>query len=72
MSMKIKAGTLRWKAPELLEGSFMLTPGTDIYAYAIVCIEVLSMGELPWGCVSDDEIRHKVLGIFFVFVFCEV
>jgi abelson tyrosine-protein kinase 1 len=61
-NVKIIAGTLRWKAPELLEGSCMLTPATDIYAYAIVCIEVLSMGELPWGCVPDDEIRHNVLG----------
>ena len=40
----------------------MLTPATDIYAYAIVCVEVLSMGELPWGCAADDEIRHNVLG----------
>lgn len=40
----------------------MLTPATDIYAYSIVCIEVLTMGELPWGCISDDEIRHNVLG----------
>lgn len=60
------AGTLRWKAPELLEGSFMLTSATDIYAYAIVCIEVFSMGELPWGCALDDEIRHNVLGNIFL------
>jgi hypothetical protein len=45
----------------------MLTPATDIYAYSIVCIEVLSMGELPWGCAPDDEIRHNVFGnsLFF-------
>jgi len=43
----------------------MLTPSTDIYAFAIVCIEVLSMGELPWGCIPDDEIRQNVLGTTF-------
>lgn len=41
----------------------MLTPSTDIYAFAIVCIEVLTMGELPWGCIPDDEIRQNVLGM---------
>jgi len=64
----LKDGTLRWKAPELLEGSCMLTPGTDVFAYAIVCIEVLTMGELPWGCISDDEIRYNVLGNDLLFV----
>ncbi len=43
----------------------MLTPSTDIYAFAIVCTEVLSMGELPWGCIPDDEIRQNVLGMPF-------
>ncbi|KAF9529086.1 hypothetical protein CPB83DRAFT_812894 [Crepidotus variabilis] len=57
----MKTGTLRWKAPELLEGSGMLTPFTDIYAYGIVCIEILTMGEIPWGVAPDDDIRHNVL-----------
>ena len=54
-------GTLRWKAPELLEGASTLTQATDVYAYAILCIEVLAMGQVPW-CLDDDEsVRHFVL-----------
>ena len=54
-------GTLRWKAPELLEGSSTLTQATDVYAFAILCIEVLAMGQAPW-CLDDDEsVRHFVL-----------
>ena len=58
------AGTLRWKAPELLDGTSSLTPATDVYAYAIVCIEVLTMGDLPWAHDDDDDVRHNVLGMF--------
>ena len=58
------AGTLRWKAPELLDGSGTLTPATDVYAYSIVCIEVLTMGDIPWGQKNDDDIRFNVLGKF--------
>ncbi|KAJ3501789.1 hypothetical protein NLJ89_g9182 [Agrocybe chaxingu] len=56
-------GTLRWKAPELLDGSsYVLTSPIDIFAYAIVCVEVLTMGELPWGhMITDEEVRHNVL-----------
>ncbi|KDR78325.1 hypothetical protein GALMADRAFT_245445 [Galerina marginata CBS 339.88] len=57
----MQAGTLRWKAPELLDGTSSLTPATDIYAFAIVCIEVLTMGDLPWAHDDDDEVRHNVL-----------
>ena len=54
-------GTLRWKAPELLEGASTLTQATDVYAFAILCIEVLAMGQVPW-CLDDDEsVRHFVL-----------
>ncbi|KAF9562878.1 hypothetical protein CPC08DRAFT_633569 [Agrocybe pediades] len=58
----MQTGTLRWKAPELLDGSSgMLTTATDIYAYAIVCVEVLTMGNLPWAHDDDDDVRYNVL-----------
>ena len=60
-------GTLRWKAPELLEGASTLTQATDVYAFAILCTEVLAMGQVPW-CLHDDEsVRHFVLSkvLFF-------
>lgn len=40
----------------------MLTHWTDIFAFAIVCIEVLSMGELPWGTMNDEDVRSALLG----------
>ena len=45
----------------------MLTQWTDVFAFAIVCIEVLSMGELPWGTLNDEDVRSALLGtIYFV------
>jgi serine/threonine protein kinase len=44
-----------------LEGASTLTQATDVYAFAILCIEVLAMGQVPW-CLDDDEsVRHFVL-----------
>ncbi|KAJ7202554.1 kinase-like domain-containing protein, partial [Mycena pura] len=56
-------GTLRWQAPELIRGSNELTPEMDVYAYAICCIEILSMGRLPWPLMSDDDVRNIILSI---------
>ncbi|KAF8154194.1 hypothetical protein B0H34DRAFT_80502 [Crassisporium funariophilum] len=58
---RFDGGTLRWKAPELLDGSGVLTQATDVYAYAMLCIEVLEMGELPWGLTDDETVRYCVL-----------
>ncbi|KIY53195.1 kinase-like protein [Fistulina hepatica ATCC 64428] len=55
-------GTLRWQSPELMSGqSQRITNEMDIYAYAICCIEVLSMGRLPWPHQDDDNVRYLVL-----------
>ncbi|ESK86494.1 hypothetical protein Moror_9860 [Moniliophthora roreri MCA 2997] len=56
-------GTLRWQAPELMDGrsQSQLTVEMDVYAFAITCIEVLSMGRMPWPLVDDDAVRHFVL-----------
>ncbi|KAJ7438285.1 hypothetical protein B0H11DRAFT_591673 [Mycena galericulata] len=54
-------GTLRWQAPELMLGSTELTAEMDVYAYAICCIEILSMGRLPWPLMSDEAVRNFVL-----------
>lgn len=54
-------GTLRWQAPELMAGMSDLTAQTDVYAYAITCIEILKMGHLPWHPMDDDIVRHMVL-----------
>jgi len=56
-------GTLRWQAPELLAGTNAITSATDVYAYAITCVEVLNRGELPWRFTDDHTIRKLVLGM---------
>ncbi|TFK29122.1 hypothetical protein FA15DRAFT_677985 [Coprinopsis marcescibilis] len=55
-------GTARWKAPELLNGSEMgLTPAIDVYAYSITCIEILSMGNIPWGSAEDGTLASMIV-----------
>ncbi|KAF8257566.1 kinase-like domain-containing protein [Lactarius quietus] len=54
-------GTLRWQAPELLEGAQELTQGMDVYAFAICCWEILTMGAVPWPLMDGIAVRHAVL-----------
>ncbi|RDB18261.1 Dual specificity protein kinase splA [Hypsizygus marmoreus] len=56
-------GTLRWQAPELMSGQsqLSLTPEMDVYSYAISCIEILTMGRMPWPLMDDEAVRHFVL-----------
>ncbi|KAG2124042.1 hypothetical protein DEU56DRAFT_744872 [Suillus clintonianus] len=54
-------GTLRWQAPELLSGAPKLTTATDVYAFSICCIEILGMGDLPYGHRDDTLVASLVL-----------
>ena len=38
-----------------------ITPQTDVYAFAITCIEILKMGHLPWHLMDDEIVRQIVL-----------
>ena len=59
-----------WQAPEIIGGQTMarLTAPIDVYAFAIVCVEIFTEGALPWPPTDDDTIRRMVLGMY-VFVF---
>lgn len=57
-------GTLRWQAPELMAGLSQLTAEMDVYAYAISCVEILTMGRMPWPLMDDEAVRHFVLSTF--------
>ncbi|OAX33071.1 hypothetical protein K503DRAFT_869785 [Rhizopogon vinicolor AM-OR11-026] len=57
----ITNGTLRWQAPELLNGATKLTPAADVYAFSICCIEILGMGDLPYGHREDKLVALLVL-----------
>ncbi|KAF9450745.1 hypothetical protein P691DRAFT_664706 [Macrolepiota fuliginosa MF-IS2] len=54
-------GTLRWQAPEVMQGQSDLTPAVDVYAYAISCVEVLTMGQMPWCLIDDNAVQFIVL-----------
>ncbi|KIJ12984.1 hypothetical protein PAXINDRAFT_100924 [Paxillus involutus ATCC 200175] len=54
-------GTLRWQAPELLLGDNRLTNAVDTYAFAICCVEILGMGNLPWATLDDGAVASLVL-----------
>jgi serine/threonine protein kinase len=54
-------GTLRWQAPELMQGAEVLTQEMDVYAFAVCCREILTMGALPWPFMDDLTVRHSVL-----------
>nr|KAJ3420533.1 hypothetical protein HK105_005547 [Polyrhizophydium stewartii] len=53
-------GTLRWMAPELLQGQEPSKAG-DIYAFGITMFEVMSKGELPYANLSDQLIYPQVI-----------
>ncbi|KAJ7838687.1 hypothetical protein B0H13DRAFT_2239665 [Mycena leptocephala] len=53
-------GTLRWQAPELMAGHCQLTTAMDVYSYAMCCVEILTMGRIPWPLSNDDDVRHFV------------
>ena len=44
-----------------MQGANALTPEMDVYAFAICCVEILTMGALPWPLMDDDAVRHLVL-----------
>ncbi|KAM6497357.1 Protein kinase-like domain containing protein, partial [Amanita muscaria] len=55
-------GTLRWMAPELIDQEVPTpTKGSDIYAFAMTCYEILS-GDVPFKSVLNDiAIQSKVM-----------
>ncbi|TFK19552.1 TKL/TKL-ccin protein kinase [Coprinopsis marcescibilis] len=60
--MQPQRGTFRWQAPELLEGEGELTRETDVYAFAITCVEIITLGKLPWSSLfADEAIRSMIL-----------
>ncbi|KAG6878245.1 hypothetical protein C0992_008377 [Termitomyces sp. T32_za158] len=52
---------LRWQAPELMAGDPVPTNKADVYAFAMCCVEILTMGSIPWPTMKDDDVRQYVL-----------
>ena len=62
----IADGTLRWQAPELTGGHSGLTQqvDSDVYAFAITCVGLLTKGKLPWPMADDNTVCCFVLRRF--------
>ncbi|KAJ4490744.1 hypothetical protein J3R30DRAFT_3277483 [Lentinula aciculospora] len=54
-------GTLRWQAPEIFAGSSQLTVEMDVYAFAVCCTEVLSLGRMPWPLYDDIQVQNHIM-----------
>lgn len=54
--------SLRWQAPELMSNRSNPTKKADVYAFAMCCVEILTMGSIPWPGESDTLVRKNVLG----------
>jgi abelson tyrosine-protein kinase 1 len=52
-----------------MSGQSQLTMAMDVYAYAITCVEILTMGRMPWPLMDNDAVRHFVLSAFFSIIF---
>ncbi|KAJ3066064.1 hypothetical protein HDU98_010612 [Podochytrium sp. JEL0797] len=53
-------GTLRWMSPERLQGA-RLSPPVDVYAFAMMCFEILSEGDVPMTEVPDSLVFQHVV-----------
>lgn len=45
-----------------MKGGNELTPAIDVYAFAIVCVEILDGGTLPWQHHDDPAVVRFVVG----------
>ncbi|PBK66458.1 kinase-like protein, partial [Armillaria solidipes] len=54
-----KGGTLRWQAPEVLNGSWNSLPA-DVYSLACVYFEVFD-GTIPWSGLKDGAVLKNVI-----------
>lgn len=44
-----------------MAGTTQLTAADDIWSFSICCVEILSMGRVPWPLMDDSTVRHIVL-----------
>ncbi|KAJ3936004.1 MAG: kinase-like domain-containing protein [Lentinula lateritia] len=52
---------LRWQSPELMAERSLISKENDVYAFAITCVEIVTMGSLPWPMIADDVVKKRVL-----------
>ncbi|KAG6905439.1 hypothetical protein DXG01_002699 [Tephrocybe rancida] len=60
-SSAVTGGTMRWKAPELLDGSESASnTQTDVYAFACVCYEIFSC-DIPFSELDEYPVMWAVI-----------
>lgn len=47
-----------------MSGHCQLTTAMDVYGYAMCCVEILTMGRIPWPLSNDDDVRYFVTSAF--------
>lgn len=52
----------RWQSPELMSERALISKESDVYAFAITSVEIVTMGSLPWPMKPDDVVKTIVLG----------
>ena len=50
----------------MMQGAQKLTQEMDVYAFAICCWEILTVGDLPWPFMDDHAVRHSVLSEYLL------
>jgi hypothetical protein len=53
-----------------MAGHCQLTTAMDVYSYAMCCVEILTMGRIPWPLSNDDDVRHFVTNLFCLLFCC--
>jgi tyrosine-protein kinase Tec len=51
---------VKWAAPEVLEFK-KFSAKSDVFAFAVTCYEILTLGNKPWGKLSNEDAGEKVL-----------
>ncbi len=44
-----------------MAGKIQMAAADDVWAFSICCVEILSMGRMPWPLMDDNAVRHFVL-----------
>ena len=46
-----------------MAGESQLTQATDVWAFSMCCVEILTMGRIPWVHQDDESVRYFVLSL---------
>ena len=62
---------LRWAPPEVIENNEYSTM-SDIWSYGVVLYEIWSLGKIPYGDLSNQEVRGDTWSVYLCISTCSV